>query len=384
MDFTMNNKGPLTGIKVIEMAGLAPGPFAAMMLADLGAQVLRIDRPDPAPRKMNQRFYFTDRNRRSVALDLKSPQGHSIMKRLVTGADVLIEGFRPGVMERLGVGPNECLAINPRLVCGRMTGWGQTGPLANSPGHDINYIALSGALEAIGETDRVPVPPLNLVGDMGGGGMYLAFGITCALLEANKSGKGQVVDAAMVDGAASLMTYFFGHMAGGEWPGRGRSVPGGSAPFYAVYETSDNKFISVGSAEPKFYAELLRMTGLDHAGLPDREDIANWPIIRARLEAVFRTRTRDEWSTLLERSEVCFAPVLNMLEAVAHPHNVARGTFVEVDGMVQPAPAPRFSRTPAPLPMAGVEPGVDAQSALAGWGFSAAEVDELVALHALS
>ena len=370
-------KGPLHGVRVIEMAGLAPGPFAAMMLADMGATVLRIDRPDPAPRAMAQRFYFTDRNRRSIAVDLKSAAGIALVKRLVERSDALIEGFRPGVMERLGLGPDACLATNPKLVYGRMTGWGQDGPLAQAPGHDINYIALAGALDAIGPADGAPVTPLNLVGDFGGGGMYLAFGIACGLIEAARSGKGQVVDAAMVDGAASLMTYFFSFLAGGKWAGRGRSVTGGASPFYAVYETRDGRYVSVGSAEPKFYAELLRHTGLASAGLPDRNDPANWPQIRARLEQVFRTRSRDEWCALLETSEVCFAPVLTMLEAASHPHNKARGTFIEVDGMVQPAPAPRFSRTPSAVPQAGTEPGVDLHAALDGWGL---ERDEIAAL----
>lgn len=370
--------GPLAGLKVIEMAGLAPGPFAAMMLADMGAQVLRVDRPDPAPRPLAQRFYITDRNRRSIAVDLKSQEGAALVKRLIGGADALIEGFRPGVMERLGLGPEPCLAINPRLVYGRMTGWGQDGPMAQAPGHDINYIALAGALDAIGPADGPPVVPLNLVGDFGGGGMYLAFGIACALIEAARSGRGQVVDAAMVDGAASLMTYFFGHRAAGAWAGRGRSVTGGGSPFYAVYETRDGKYVSVGSAEPKFYAELLRQTGLDTAGLPDRGDPANWPVIRAALEKVFRARTRDEWCAQLEDSETCFAPVLTMEEAAAHRHNRARETFVEVDGMLQPAPAPRFSRTPAARPEPGVEPGVDVQAALAGWGLADDEIERMV------
>jgi alpha-methylacyl-CoA racemase len=370
-------QGPLAGLKVIEMAGLAPGPFAAMMLADMGAQVLRIDRFEPERRAMPQRFYLTDRNRRSIALDLKSAQGRAVVKRLIAGADALIEGFRPGVMERLGLGPEECLQIHPKLVYGRMTGWGQDGPLALTPGHDINYLALSGALEAIGEAGRAPVLPLNLVGDFGGGAMYLAFGIACGLIEAARSGKGQVVDAAMVDGAASLMTYFYGHLAGGKWPGRGRSVTGGGAPFYAVYETSDGKYISIGSAEPKFYAELLRVLGLDTEGLPDRQDPAHWPVLRERFGQVFRSRTRDEWTALLAHTEVCFAPVLDMAEATLHPHHVARGNFVEVDGMVQPAPAPRFSRTPPAMPRAGVEPGVDLDAALDGWGYSAAEIAQL-------
>jgi alpha-methylacyl-CoA racemase len=371
-------QGPLAGVKVIEMAGLAPGPYAAMMLADMGAQVLRISRPKPDKRALQQKFYFTDRNRRSIAVDLKSAEGLALVRRLVGGADALIEGFRPGVMERLGLGPDECLARNPKLVYGRMTGWGQHGPLALRPGHDINYIALAGVLDAIGEAGGKPVPPLNLAGDFGGGGMVLAFGIACALVEAARSGKGQVVDAAMVDGAASLMTYFFGYMAAGKWPGRGRTVTGGGSPFYAVYETKDGKWISIGSAEPQFYAELLRQLGLQDAGLPDRMDEANWPLLRAKFEEVFRTKTRDEWCTQLEPSEVCFAPVLTMAEAVQHPHNRARGTFIEVDGMVQPAPVPRFSRTPAGMPMAGVESGVDVGAALEGWGLQAEDVAALV------
>ncbi|WP_076999807.1 CaiB/BaiF CoA-transferase family protein [Variovorax sp. KK3] len=372
-------QGPLAGLRVVEMAGLAPGPFAAMMLADMGAEVLRIDRPDPAPRAMPQQFWFTDRNRRSIALDLKSNDGAALARQLIGRADALIEGFRPGVMERLGLGPDACLALNPRLVYGRMTGWGQEGPLAQAPGHDINYIALAGVLDAIGPADGPPVVPLNLVGDFGGGGTYLAFGIACGLIEAARSGRGQVIDAAMVDGAASLMTYFYSYMAGGKWQGRGRGTLGGAAPHYGVYETKDGKYVSVGSAEPKFYAELLRATGLDRDGVPDRTDPANWPALRERLAAVFRTRTRDEWNALLASSEICFAPVLDLREAAAHPHNVARRTFVEVDGHVQPAPAPRFSRTPSAIPHAGVAPGVDARAALEGWGLATGEIDALVA-----
>jgi len=375
----MNSQGPLAGIRVVEMAGLAPGPFAAMMLADMGAQVLRVDRPQPAARPMPQRFWFTDRNRRSIAVDLKSTEGVALLLRLVGEADALIEGFRPGVMERLGLGPDACLARNPRLVYGRMTGWGQEGPLAQAPGHDINYIALAGALDAIGPADGAPVVPLNLVGDFGGGGMYLAFGLACGLLEAARSGRGQVIDAAMVDGAASLMTYFYGYLAGGKWPGRGRATTGGAAPHYGVYRTRDGRYLTLGAAEPKFYANLLRALGLDAEALPPREDPAHWPALRERIEAVIRTRTRAEWDALLEQAEICYAPVLDMREAAAHPHNAARGTFVEVDGHVQPAPAPRFSRTPAAVPRAGVAPGVDARAALAGWGLAEGEIDALVA-----
>jgi len=377
-------RGPLAGLRVVEMAGLAPGPFAAMMLADMGAEVLRIDRPEPAARPMPQQFWFTDRNRRSIAIDLKRPEGVALARRLVGRSDALIEGFRPGVMERLGLGPPECLALNPRLIYGRMTGWGQDGPLAQSPGHDINYIALAGALDSIGPADGPPVAPLNLVGDFGGGGMYLAFGIVCGLLEAARSGRGQVIDAAMVDGAASLMTYFYGYMAGGKWPGRGRGSLGGAAPHYGVYETKDGGHVSVGAAEPKFYAELLRLTGLDSEPLPDRTDPANWPALRERFAAVFRTRTRDEWNALMAQAEVCFAPVLDLREAAAHPHNVARGTFIEVDGHVQPAPAPRFSRTPGGAPQAGVPAGVDVHAALDGWGLDRGEIDALVGTGVLA
>ena len=375
----MTGQGPLAGVRVVEMAGLAPGPFAAMMLADMGATVLRVTRPEPERRAMPQRFFFTDRNRRSIALDLKSVAGLALARRLIGQADALIEGFRPGVMERLGLGPTECLAANPRLVYGRMTGWGQDGPLANAPGHDINYIALAGALDAIGPADGPPVVPLNLVGDFGGGGMYLAFGIACALLEAARSGRGQVVDAAMVDGAASLMTYFYGYKAGGKWPGRGRTTTAGAAPHYGVYETVDGKYVSVGAAEPKFYAAMLQALGLDGRELPDRADPANWPVLRERFAAIFRTRTRAEWTARLEQAGICFAPVLDLEEAAAHPHNVARGTFVEIDGHVQPAPAPRFSRTPAARPEAGVDPGVDVHAALQGWGLQHGEIEELAA-----
>ena len=369
--------GPLYGFKIVEMAGLAPGPFGAMMLADMGAQVLRVDRQGPAHRPIEARFNLIDRNSRSIALDLKSDAGLAVMKRLVGSADALIEGFRPGVMERLGLGPVDCLALNPRLVYGRMTGWGQDGPLAARPGHDINYIGLVGALDAIGTADGPPVVPLNLVGDFGGGGMYLAFGVVCALLERERSGQGQVVDAAMVDGAASLMTYFHGMRAAGKWAGRGRTVVGGGAPFYGAFETSDGRYITIASAEPQFYAELLRLLELDPASLPDRRDSANWPALHARFAGLFRTRTRAQWDALLQQSEVCYAPMLSMEEALAHPHNRERNTFIEVDGIAQPAPAPRFSRTPAGMPAAGVAAGVDLAAAMDGWGFGHDELEAL-------
>jgi alpha-methylacyl-CoA racemase len=369
--------GALQGLKVIEFAGLSPGPFAAMMLADMGAQVLRIDRPQSRFRPLEPRFNLLDRNRRAIAVDIKTPQGVSLVRRLAQTADALIEGFRPGVMERCGLGPDDLLAVNPRLVYGRMTGWGQDGPLARLAGHDINYIALTGALDAIGKAGEPPVLPLNLVGDLGGGGMYLAFGMMCALWESTRSGRGQVVDAAMVDGAASLMTVFHGFMAAGKWQGRGTSPTAGAAPYYGIYETSDGLYISIGSAEQPFYVELLRVTGLADEDLPDRAVRSNWPALRERLAAVFRTKTRDEWDALLGQTDICFAPVLSLQEAPQHPHHRARNAYVEIDGIVQPAPAPRFSRTKPQTPSAGVEPGIDLAAALEGWGFSATEIDAL-------
>ncbi|HVZ45768.1 MAG TPA: CaiB/BaiF CoA-transferase family protein [Ramlibacter sp.] len=368
--------GPLGGVKVIEFTGLAPGPFAAMMLADMGAQVLRIDRPQQRFRPLAPRFTLLDRNRRAIAVDIKTPKGVALVRRLAKEADALIEGFRPGIMEKAGLGPDALLELNPRLVYGRMTGWGQDGPLARVAGHDINYIALTGALDAVGEAGRAPTIPLNLVGDLGGGGMYLAFGMACALFQTGRSGRGQVVDAAMVDGAASLMTMFHGFLAAGRWAGRGGGMGGGN-PAYRVYETSDGKYISIGAVEEPFYAELLRLTGLDDGSMPDRADRGNWPRIHERFASVFKAKTRDEWDSLLGHTDTCFAPVLDLDEAPDHPHNRHRGTYVEIDGIVQPAPAPRFSRTVPEVPKAGVEPGVDLDAALAGWGFSADEIADL-------
>lgn len=365
------------------MAGLAPGPFAAMMLADMGAQVLRIERPGQVSPPGHPSMELLNRSRDVVALDLKSPAGLATLRRLLDGADAFIEGFRPGVMERLGLGPDACLATNPKLVYGRMTGWGQDGPLAKAAGHDINYIALTGALHSIGRKGQPPSVPLNLVGDFGGGGMYLAFGMVCALLEARSSGKGQVVDAAMVDGAASLMTYMFASHAVGAWSDtRGENtIDGDTAPWYGVYETSDGGYVSIASAEPQFYAELLRLTGLaeadGHASLPDQLDRASWPAFRTRLTELFKGRTRAEWCAVMEGSDVCFAPVLTLGEALVHPHNQARGTFVNVEGVMQPAPAPRFSRTVPDRPTLPKRVSADSAGALGAWGIAAEEIETL-------
>ncbi len=370
--------GPLTGIRVIEMAGLAPGPYCAMMLADMGADVLRIERPGGTRPGVSDRLSLLNRSRRTVVLDLKSPHAVAAVVRLIARADALIEGFRPGVMERLGLGPDVCLKANPRLVYGRMTGWGQDGPLADAPGHDLNYIALAGVLHAIGHEGEPPTIPLNLVGDFAGGGMLLAFGILCALIEAMRSGQGQVVDAAMVDGAASLMTYMYGMRAQGTWSDvRGENPLDGASPWYQVYATSDGHYVTVANVEQKFHDELLRLTGLDRENLPAQHDRQNWPRLRTRLAELFRSKTRAEWCALLEGAETCFAPVLSMAEAMAHPHNRARNTFIELDGVMQPAPAPRFSRSRLDEPRLPDTPGSDTQALLAAWGFTAQEVAEL-------
>ncbi len=370
--------GPLEGLRVIEIAGIGPGPFCAMMLSDMGAEVIRIDReatPDlgiDIPPLCN----VTNRGRRSAVLDLKTPEGVDALKRLVRQADALIEGFRPGVMERLGLGPDDLLAVNPRLVYGRITGWGQDGPLAKAAGHDLNYIALSGMLHGVGPADR-PMPPLNLVGDYGGGAMYLAFGMVCALLERERSGKGQVVDAAMVDGAASLGTALFGLLKAGLWRDRRESnLLDGGAPWYGAYETKDGKHVAIGPVEPRFYETLLQLLGLDDDGLRDRGE-ANWDRLRAAFTEVFRTRTRDEWCALLEGTDVCFAPVLSMAEAPGHPHAVARDGFVEVGGVVQPAPAPRFSRTKPAIQGPPPSPGEHTGEVLADWGFTPEDIAHL-------
>ena len=360
-------KGPLAGMKIVEMAGIGPGPMAAMLLADLGATVLRIERPEPAdlgvPRPL--RFNLLLRSRSSVALDLKHPQARELVLDLVAQADAVIEGFRPGVMERLGLGPDACLARNPKLVYGRITGWGQDGPLAAGAGHDINYIALSGVLHAIGRRGHAPTPPLALVGDFGGGAMYLVMGVLAALLHARAEGEGQVVDAAIVDGAASLATAFHGMAAASGWGERGTNILDGGAPHYDCYECSDGKWISIGPIEARFHAQLVRVLGLDAASIGRPNDKAQWPAARAAFERAFRARTRDAWCGLLEGTDCCFAPVLSFDEAPRHSHLRARGTFVEVDGVVQPAPAPRFSATPTARPTAPEAPC--GGEALKGW-----------------
>ena len=374
--------GPLQGLRVIELAGIGPCPMCAMLLAELGADVVRVDRLTDSGLGigMAPEFHLLNRSRPSIAVDLKHPDGVETVLRLVESADALIEGFRPGVAERLGLGPEDCAARNPRLVYGRVTGWGQDGPLAGAAGHDLNYIALTGALNAIGRRGAPPTPPHNLVGDFGGGALYLALGVVAALYEARESGQGQTVDAAMVDGAASLMTSAYSLWAAGisDAP-RGENILDSGAHFYDVYETSDGRYVSVAPVEPKFYAELLRRIGLDAGDAPHSADRSDWPESKARLAALFRTRTRDEWCEILEGTDACFAPVLGMDEAHRHPHNAARGTFVERDGIVQPNAAPRFSRTRGGIRCSPPAPGSGTRSVLADWGFGAEEIDDLAA-----
>ena len=374
--------GPLRDLRVVELAGLGAAPFAAMLLADLGADVIRIDRPE---RSLGVGDAALARGRPSVALDLKHAAAAAAVLRLVERADALVEGFRPGVMERLGLGPDTCLERNPRLVYGRMTGWGQSGPLAPLPGHDLNYIALSGALGSIGRAGQRPVPPLNLVGDFGGGGFVLAFGLVSAVLEARSSGRGQVVDAAMTDGSALLLTMVYGLRNTGLWTlERGTNLLDGGAPFYDVYETADGALVSVGCLEPKFYAELLRLLDLERPELADHLDPVTWPAIRAALTEAFARRTRAECEELFAGSEVCFAPVLDLAEAPNHPHNRARGTFYPDGDGVLPMPAPRFDRTPPDVPAPASAPGADTRTALAHWGFEEAEIETLCATGAAS
>ena len=374
--------GPLNGVRVIELQGIGPGPYCGMMLADMGAEVIRIDRAAAAGSEANTTDILA-RGRRSIAVDLKQPEGVETVLKLVESADALIEGFRPGVMERLGLGPDVCLERNPRLVFGRMTGWGQTGSMAPAAGHDINYISLSGALHAIGNAGDKPVPPLNLVGDFGGGGMLLAFGIVAALFETTKSGQGQVIDAAMTDGSALLMNAVFGIMNTGRWSHeRGTNLLDGGAHFYGTYETRDGKWISIGSIEPQFYALLLEKTGLN-ADLRQM-DRANWPQLQADLVEIFKQKTRDEWDEIMLGTDICYAPVLTFEEAVAHEHNAGRQTFVESSGVTQAAPAPRFSRTEPELPAVAVAPGSATDEILAEAGFSDEQIAGLRASGAVA
>ncbi|WP_132422228.1 CaiB/BaiF CoA transferase family protein [Pseudonocardia endophytica] len=377
---TSARSGPLAGIRVIELGGVGPTPFCGMLLADLGADVVRIERPPGydggAP--IEARFNLLHRSRRAATLDLKNPDAVATVLRLAEQADVLIEGFRPGVAERLGLGPDECRAANPRLVYGRMTGWGQDGPLAKAPGHDLNYVSLTGVVHSIGDRGGPPGIPLNLVGDFGGGALYLALGVVSAVLEARESGEGQVVDAAMVDGSASLMTAMYGFRAAGYWSDeRGTNRLDSGAPWYHVYETRDGGWIGIGANEARFWRNTLRLLGFDAEQMPDQHDQRHWPEVTERLAAVFRTRDRDEWCALADGEDLCLAPVLSMGEAPEHPHLKARGTFVEVDGVVQPAPAPRFSRTPGAVGDAPAEPGRHTDDVLGDWGFSTAEVAAL-------
>ena len=374
--------GPLAGIKVVELAGLGPASFTCMLLADMGAGVVRVDRATAADfgAPVDPRYQLLNRGRRSIAVDLKSDEGIGIVERLVGDADALVEGFRPGATERMGLGPDTCLAINPRLVYGRMTGWGQDGPLAQSAGHELNFTALTGAIDAIGSRGGPPVLPLNLIGDFGGGALYLAFGIACALLEARTSGRGQVIDGAVVDGAAHLMTGVFGMMARNDWSReRGENLLSGGRPWYSVYETRDHRYITLGAVEKRFYREMLIKTGLLRDEFLDRDDRSMWPRLAEALGDVIRTRTMDEWTELLQGTDVCFAPVLSVDEAPAHPHMKAREIFVESHGVVQPAPAPRFSRSKPALTLPPPLPGQHSRELLQEIGFAPAQIEGLFA-----
>ncbi|HVC56219.1 MAG TPA: CaiB/BaiF CoA-transferase family protein [Stellaceae bacterium] len=376
--------GPLEGVRVVELAGIGPAPFCAMLLSDMGAEVIRIDRAANVGRDVGRegedpRFGLLQRGRRNIAVDLKNPAGVAAALRLVDQADALIEGFRPGVMERLGLGPEICLKRNGKLVYGRMTGWGQDGPIAHTAGHDINYIALSGALHAIGPAGGPPIPPLNLIGDFGGGALYLAMGVLAGIVSARTTGKGQVIDCSMVEGSASLMMMMYGALAAGAWrEARGSNRTDGGAPFYHVYETQDGEHVAIGSIEPQFYAQLLKHTGLADTELPAQGDRAAWPDMQRRLAQIFKAKTRAEWTQIMEQTDICFAPVLRMSEALAHPHNRHRQSFVEIDGVPQPAPAPRFLGTPSRVQRPPARVGEHTDAILGDWGFAA---DEIAALH---
>jgi alpha-methylacyl-CoA racemase len=372
--------GPLHDVKIIELAGIGPGPFATTLLSDMGADVVRVDRAQSVELGFDPGWMeVLNRGRRSIGIDLKHPDGVETLLRMVEQADALIEGFRPGVAERLGIGPEACRARNPRLVYGRMTGWGQEGPYSQAAGHDINYISLAGALAHFGRAGSKPTPPMNIVGDFGGGGMLLAFGVVCAVLEARSSGEGQVVDAAMVDGSAALMAMTWGLRAMGVFDEEnlGGNVLDTGAPFYDTYETADGKFVSVGALERQFFAELVERLGLSNEDLPAQMDRSGWPVLRERFTEVFKSKTRDEWREILEHTDACFAPVLTMSEATEHPHIRARDTVVELEGVQQPAPAPRFSRTPGAITRRAAQPGQHTDQALADWGFGPDELAKL-------
>jgi alpha-methylacyl-CoA racemase len=380
--------GPLQGVKVVEIASIGPGPWCAMMLSDMGAEVIRVDRADHVRDYVDGQRpvdFVNRRGRRSIGVDLKNPAGAEVVLRLVAQADALIEGSRPGVAERLGIGPDQCLQRNPRLVYGRMTGWGQQGPLSASPGHDLNYLAITGLLHAIGPAEGRPVPPLNLVGDYGGGGMLLAFGIVSGLLEASRSGRGQVLDAAMVDGVSLLGSNFHGLRQVGAWHDRRESNRlDGGAPFYGTYETSDGGWVAVAANEPKFYRVLVEAIGLSLDELPPQLDQGTWPGVKERFAAIFRTRTREEWVKLLQPLETCVSPVLTLDESLGYEHSVARSAFVPVDGVLQAAPAPRFGRTPGAIAGPAARPGEHTEEALRDWGFTPAEITDLETSEAIA
>ncbi|MFA5631297.1 MAG: CaiB/BaiF CoA-transferase family protein [Porticoccaceae bacterium] len=372
--------GPLKGYKILEIAGIGPGPFCAMMLADMGAEVIRIDRigGGGTPVERAARVQTMRRNRRSIAVDLKNPDAIETVLKMCESADAILEGFRPGVMERLGLGPDVCLARNPRLVYGRMTGWGQSGPMSSVAGHDINYVALSGILGMLGRKDEKPLPSLNIIGDMGGGGLLLAFGMVCALLEAKTSGQGQVVDAAMTEGSAIMASTIYGLRAAGMWKDeRGVNMLDSGAPYYEVYETSDGGYMAVGAMESQFYALLLEGLGLDPADLPKQMDTKAWPQMKEKFAAIFKSRTRDEWTRIFDGKDACVTPVLSLTEAAAHPHNVQRGAYMDDDGILQAAPAPQFSRTKPEITLPPPEVGEHTDTVLAEYGFGADEVASL-------
>ena len=371
--------GPLSGKRIIEIAGIGPGPFCAMLLSDLGAEVIRVDRASTVADELPDlpSLDLLNRGRRSIGIDLKDPNGVEIVLKLIESSDALIEGFRPGVAERLGIGPEDCLTRNPKLIYGRMTGWGQYGSYSSMAGHDINYIALSGVLGMIGRKDEKPVPPVNLIGDFGGGGMILALGVCAALVEVASSGKGQVIDAAMTDGSALLATMVHSFKAMGIWGDRGTNLLDTGAPFYDVFECSDGKFISIGSIEPQFYSELLRITGLDQQENPKQMDRQSWDEMKSKIASAIKSKSREEWENLMEGTDVCFAPVLTIDEAYDHPHNLERNTFIEVAGVKQPAPAPRFSRTPASITSPPPHPGEHTEEILLDSGFTISEISSL-------